>query len=307
MEATESGGRWAGAPSTAVPILIGEYRGWRGRAADTKLFALVDSSGYAGVAQSIVRRSGALPSWQSLFGLGAGDDGLVATPLLVDVSAIETNPTTACLVEQICREAAHANCVSFLASPLPLAALNVRLRARLDATLPGGMAVTMRYFDTRILPVLATVLDVQQRERFFGCARAWWYLDRRGNLAAVDVPHYSANDEFVAPLELSEKQERALILASEPDVVIDLLLRQAPDLMGSLPIAERYPFICGQIERARQFNISEPAGLALYVMAALELGARFDETEPWRQGLAAVTAGKTSVLELMQGTEKHAA
>lgn len=262
-------------------------------------FLLIDASGCSGVGARL-RASPALAGrWQCLLKDSPDQEELDASPILLDITTAFSDERVLSWGRRLCVDARYATCVSFVIAPLSLNEMASRLTARLDAELTGNMPMLLRYYDTRIVPVLAATLLPEQRAAFFSCADAWGYLDRSGHLAWNETT-FAADDLFHAPLVFSVAQETILIDAGEPDALINLLLRQMPDLIVPVPIPQRHPFVAAQLAQAKQFAITQLSDWVLYTTTALVQGPQFHETAPWREGLLRVAAGKMTLQQVIE-------
>ncbi|WP_186239583.1 DUF4123 domain-containing protein [Burkholderia gladioli] len=83
--------------------------------------------------------------------------------------------------------AAGADGVSWLISAYRIDALADELRRRLDARLPDGRTALLRFYDARIMPDIAAMMEVSQRMQFFVVVFDW-LVERDGRLTGVH-PH----------------------------------------------------------------------------------------------------------------------
>ncbi|MGS1024364.1 DUF4123 domain-containing protein [Burkholderia glumae] len=80
--------------------------------------------------------------------------------------------------------AAGAGGVSWLISAYRVDALADELRRRLDARLPDGRTALLRFYDARIMPDIAAMMDFAQRAQFFVVAFDW-LVELNGRLRGV--------------------------------------------------------------------------------------------------------------------------
>lgn len=66
--------------------------------------------------------------------------------------------------------------VSWLVTAMDLEGLAQYLRLKLDAELPDGRQVLVRFYDPRVLGHLFTVMDTEQRTQFFHLIDEWHFL-----------------------------------------------------------------------------------------------------------------------------------
>ncbi|TKC83815.1 DUF4123 domain-containing protein [Trinickia terrae] len=77
--------------------------------------------------------------------------------------------------------------VSWLISAYPIESLADELRRRLDVRLPDGRMALLRFYDARIMPDMASLMEFTQRMRFFVTTYDW-LVEVNGHLKGVH-PH----------------------------------------------------------------------------------------------------------------------
>jgi hypothetical protein len=259
---------------------------------DNFLYGLVDHAGLPGLAAKLVESRS---EWISLFD-SEDPDILSVAPLLFRISTRHDGLAQRRFVRWLVQHGTYANSVVLLASPLALQPLAVRLMARLEAVLPENMDIVLRYFDPRVFEALMAVLSAEQKEAFLSVAGHWWFVDRRGQLQGVSAK-FHATDQFTAPLILDTAQEAALLDASEPDQVAQLLQSGAPDAYEKLPVGERNDFILRHMTAARQFGVGATHELSLYCALALLHGEYFAWETKWLFALQEVKEKKMSLTD----------
>lgn len=267
-----------------------------GAATGRFLYGLIDHAGLPGLAAKLTESAS---EWVSLFD-SQNADILSVAPLLFRIRTDQEDIQQRRLVRWIVQQGTYTSSIVLMASPLSLQALARRLTARLDAILPENMDILMRFFDPRVFEQLMLVLSPEQKQAFLGAAQHWWFVDRRGQLQEVAAA-FSEADTLTVPLVLSVAQEGALIDASEPDQVAQLLQSGAPDDYQTLPPPERHDFIVRHAEAARLVGIAATHELALYCVLALLHGEQFASQDKWQAALQEVQEKK---LSLVQAAEK---
>lgn len=143
----------------------------RRRTPALRLHALVDG------AQIGRQRSFSLQSHsgaRSLFA-GTADEGLAhAGPWLIDTELAGQE-----VVSELVLAERQAPAVSWLLAPQDLIGLAQLLQLRLNARLPDGRTVLLRFWDPRVLVNLAQILTPAQREDFFAQITEWHLLHRQ--------------------------------------------------------------------------------------------------------------------------------
>lgn len=158
------------------------------------------------------------------------------------------------------------------------------------------MTVTLRFFDPRIFEQLVQVLGPDQRAAFLGVAHDWWFIDRRGQLQYVNAG-FSEVDLLDLPLILNREQEHALLDASEPDQVANMLKERMPEAYEKLPAPERHDFFVRHMNAARNYGIHATHELCLYCGLAFLYGENFAAEEEWRPALDKVRAGNLNLTQ----------
>ncbi len=260
-----------------------------GGARSDTLYALADHAGMPGLAQKLTASK---VSWTNLLGDGR-DDALAAAPLLFPIQATES-PRQDSLLDWIGYRGTYTSSLVLLASPLPRHELARRLTERLDVALPENVTITLRFFDPRIFEQLVQVFSPEQRAAFLGVAHDWWFVDRRGQLRHVDSK-FSEVDLLDSPLNLNQEQEHALLDASEPDQVANMLKERMPEAYQGLPAPERHDFFLRHMNAARNYGIQPTHELGLYCGLALLYGEGFSMEKEWQPVLEKVRTGNLSL------------
>lgn len=263
-----------------------------------KLYALVDHSGVPGLCAQL-KRTGT--EWISLF-QGSRDEGaLEVAPILFPIDVTQSSFRQNALVKWVCKNGSYSSSLIFLVSPLAIAELSRRLAQRLDAQLPDNMDIVLRYFDARIFESLLTVLSDDQKLDFLSPAHRWWYVDRKAELQSVDST-FAANDGRYIPLVFTEPQEDALLDASEPDQVAQLLRTFVPNEYSALREGNEYDFIVRHMRSARAFGVVSTHDHARYCSLALLEGEDFSERAKWSAALKQLAKG-TSLSDAIESAE----
>jgi hypothetical protein len=242
--------------------------------------------------------------WVSLFDGSGEENAISVAPLLFRIEVDKSGIQHRGLANWIGEHGTYSSSLLLLASPLPLEQLARRLAVRLDAVLPQDMDITLRFFDPRIFEQLMQVLSAEQKHAFLSVAHGWWFADRRGQLQEVSAV-FSEADLFEAPLILSMVQEHALLDASEPDQVVDLLQSTVQDEYLALPAQDRHDFIVRHMTAARLLGIEATHELALYCALALLQGEQFATQKHWQAALQEVQSGKLSLAQAAELIEQN--
>ncbi|HPR08798.1 MAG TPA: DUF4123 domain-containing protein [Denitromonas sp.] len=210
-----------------------------------------------------------------------------AAPVVIDLTLVRSDTPPASTLRRVLSRWACASFAAFLESGLPLETLAARLNQRMEATLDDGTDVLWRLFDCRVFEALLDVLDPAQRAIVFSGISRWAFQQRDGT---VGIPHHTVappGDTLAdtAPLSLTEAQQIALATATEPDSIIDLMLRHGSPRLASLRPHEQYARIRQALDSARAYGIFDAPDQAAWCSLDLALGADFHTQLPWVERL----------------------
>ena len=271
------------------------------KSADLTLYGLVDHAGLPGL---LGRLDEADIARTSIF-VGRGEqEAWQVAPILFPINLKEVSSEQQQVLTWMCGQGQFSSCLMLLASPLALDPLALRLGRRLDGMLPDDMAVMLRFFDPRVFEALIKVLLPAQLTTFLGVAQHWWFVDRRGRLHMVEAD-FAEQDPFVAPLQLDNAQQAAMIDASEPDQVMQMLSEGVPGGFANLRPTDRYDFVLEYMEAAHENNIVATHELALFCALAMLYGEDFALKPQWRTVLLQVKDGKLSLQQAIDVVESH--
>lgn len=212
-----------------------------------------------------------------------------ATPFVLRVDpATRIRP----IIQELADAACYACALTQIDTPSDIQTLTDALTRRCEVLLPDGVAMLLRYFDTRVFMSLLDVLSPEQVDSFLSCASDWWYSDREGAMLPAGRTVRTAGDAFSPPLTLSVAQEHAMIEASEPDAVIDLIASSGRHQLFDIPYPQRYPIVADLVYRARQWGLEQIPDFAAFVTIALSTSNDFDLLPPWNELLPRVQAGE---------------
>lgn len=238
--------------------------------------------------------------WQAVLGTSEklGDP----TPILIQLPHTAGQPTVALgkFLKSLYGQGRWANCISLLSSNWQLDKLLLALHERTKAELPENLAVVLRYFDTRVLPLLPKLFGIDEYQIFMGCVQKWQYLDRSGDMQTLfEQQAQSGEDIFFGPLIFNEAQETLLIQDGLSDAVIDQLLEQRhPALLDCLP-PETFGVVDSIVQNGRLLGFDDVIDLTLYCYAAFEHGNDFATKEPWAGEIKKAQSGQIKLEEAL--------
>ena len=192
-----------------------------------------------------------------------------AAPLLVPIPVKGADA----LLRSILRHCAARPMISFIASRIPLAELSEHWRSLHRVGVVDQQKMLLRFADTRVLSRLPEILNSSQWLSYSAPLVHWLVLDRTGAFAPIPLaPTDALPDQAI---KLSEQQVDALLLASQPDAIIELLKNAMSDVIpDSLRNSDFYELIRGSCQLAASHGIELFADVfSLAVAACLTMGA----------------------------------
>lgn len=258
-------------------------------------YMLADHAGIPGLHRRLTHTN---INWVSLFDGTTQANALAVAPLLIRIEPNSQGLRDNAFLTWVCERGTYSSCLMLIASRLALAELAVRLTARLDAKISEDMDVLLRFFDPRVFEQLVRRLSIEQRSDFLGAGSCWWYVDRRGELQAVQS-QFSDQELFQSPLVLSARQEHELVDASEVDQVEAQLRLSLPNEFSGLDPCERYNFIAAHMAAGRGFQITATRELTLYCALALLYGGDFSTRPEWSSAFDLIRNGKQDLTTLV--------
>jgi hypothetical protein len=156
----------------------------------------------------------------------------------------------------------------------------------------------LRYFDTRVLESLLRVLTAPQQQAFTGVASRWCWLDRAGQLQALEAQQSQA-DVWPQNFELSPSQQNALVEAGEGDALVEQMVTLAPDLCQNKARAELHVLTTGCLTKFGKLHIEDIRTQTLYCLIALQLGTKFDLEPVWADALERVAKKQCTFAEAL--------
>jgi len=232
----------------------------------------------------------------------AGEDAKAVVPFLVPISEDASERQRQLNAFEIWAREAYA--VSWLVSPAPVGTLAELLGRRLDVVLSDEQSALLRISDTRILPIVQSLLSDIERAQFFSSVSQWWYFDRQERLQCISCELAQGSDMWRTPWRLTPVQESALLMAAEPDTVLALLHEQVPAKLQTLPRPQRHEFVRDRMSEARAWGLESAEQHALYCLIALSLGADFSERPQWQEALTHVRERTMSLMEALDAIEQ---
>lgn len=227
-------------------------------------------------------------------------DGLLAdgsADTSVYLAQLADDVVMAALLRRLSGAAKYKGCATFIDSPLAVGELAQRLGRRLDARLPNGKDFLARFYDGRVLPLLADVLDDPQKEAFFALGHAWWYVAPHLAWRSIALVEEKV-DPYTPPLELDDTQRRRLMDDAYPYTLIDHFTLTDSELLDRIPPADRYRFFRNCMRMAAEHGIREARKLVMVCTWALLLGEGFDQEPGWQERLQDLGTGRRTTQQI---------
>jgi len=192
-----------------------------------------------------------------------------AAPLLVPISVDQRSDAH---LRSILSHCAARPMISFVASRVPLDELSEHWRSLHRVNVVDDQKMLLRFADTRVLSVLPEILTPSQWLSYSAPLVCWLVLERTG--AFIEIPLASAGALPDQGTKLSEPQVDALLMASQPDAIIELLKNAMSDVVPeSLRNSDFYALIKGSCRLAASHGIELFADVfSLAVAACLTMG-----------------------------------
>lgn len=266
-----------------------------------RLWALVNHAGVPGLDARLQNEGIAR---DSLFGEPPDAAARQVAPLLFSLGDLDA-PRLQHLLTWLAESGAYTGSLLFLWSELPAPALRAQLAHRVDAQLHDGEEVVLRYFDARVFEALLQALSPTQRIAWLSPAHRWWYVDRAGLLQTCDgSPSMPEADPLTGMLQLDATQFAALLDATEPDQVANLLRQRVPEPFLRIEPPERHAFVSRHMQQARrEWHLESTNDLAIYCGLALLHGEDFAAQPAWQQALRYVKAGELKLAQAVAQVE----
>lgn len=171
------------------------------------------------------------------------------------------------LATSISLERATHAAASWIVTTLSAQELARRLGQRMTALVHDQRAL-FRYYDPRLLQVVARYLSAAERDQFFGLGKGRWFLvDEHDELAHIDL--HDADDAFRAPARISEPLSAALQEASECTQISEYLSRSWPAEWADWPAYRRRAYARDMVLEAQQRGIDSFSRKAWYCRGKL--------------------------------------
>ena len=183
-----------------------------------------------------------------------GSDGIDAvSPTLLQMSS-STSEALTHEIASLLRYCQGRPMLSFVQSSLDIHDLAASWQDVKWAHTEDGQRFLLRWADTRVLSFLPDVLHAHNWGRIAKPLLAWFTVDRFGDLQALKMgsvsSHCSEEPVHLGPLRLEDKELASLLDAAQPDVLINMLFEQIPDV---LPVGVEQAKVYSCVQKACDF------------------------------------------------------
>jgi hypothetical protein len=273
------------------------------RANGLSRWVIVDSASYAAAWPEL--RSLVNPSAiSSLFDDTPFARDEAVAPMLIHLDGVNDSA-----LAHLVKIAVEYPAVVWLKTRMAQKALLDSLRAKLRAEIHNERAVTLRYYDPRVLPVLVQILRPDQQGILGADIDEWLWLDRQAILKSwIPEPHRTSERDdpfFRRVLSLSDAQVNTLLAASFPDRVVNLLVQDNATLLRPFNAPSRHALVVAAITRARTFDLESEFDCATFVTLALQLGPTFEAQNDWAPLLSRVKSKEMTLSDALEQWETH--
>jgi hypothetical protein len=185
--------------------------------------------------------------------------------------------------------------ISFIASTLPIKELIATFKPFLEIRV-DAQCFLLRFSDTRILPVLDSILCNENIAGWRQEIMHWWFPDRTGNLASL--PEHENNKQPFDPekdsLSVSQGSFNLLIDAGESDAILGVISDQNSDLLKDKLPSEAYALVQRLRGKIAEFHIDNFPDIVMFCTTALATSECFHASQEFNKVLksGAWTHGK---------------
>jgi len=215
---------------------------------DSSAYALLDLAFAPQCFEQLVTQRSAL-RYQGLYDRSPRPDPLLSS---VSPTLIELTPETDTEWKRVLEHSNGWPMLSIFVTPESLDELAERLSAWciVDA---DGTEFVLRFADTRRLPDIVSSLTPQQHGQLFGPAYAVMCRSRAAQWTSLPLPQVP--QAAATHVKFAKAQVIALISASEPDEMLDVLRRDEPSLLAEHSPAAAYEVVCNALDGAGRYGI----------------------------------------------------
>ncbi len=158
-----------------------------------------------------------------------------------------------------------------------------------QATIDDDFPVHCRFADTRVLPTLLARLSARQAARVAIDVRGWSWIDHLGHVASwrptLESPAVEADVD--RHLVVSMLQLHAMLAASEPDTMFEMLLENTPELVPAEGRGRFRDRLSSILASADTRSVEAPKDRLQFVILSLGFGDAFhddaDLQATWRR------------------------
>ncbi|MES2162852.1 MAG: DUF4123 domain-containing protein [Pseudomonadota bacterium] len=254
-------------PPAFMADLLEAFRLARSSNANLSLYALIDAS------FDYVRPGSGRKAWKdaavSLYDGTALDALSKESPHLF---AFSDEPAAARVqMHGMLARASGMPMISFIASELNLDALAQTFKAFLEINTADGQSFLLRFADTRVLPVLDSVLRDECGDLWRKGVAYWWLPGRDGNLHTMPAHHWSGDQEDRADntVVLSQDAFNRVVSEGDADAILDVIADQNPEVLSQARPSENYCAIRRLVPKMAELGVESFPDAVVFCTTAL--------------------------------------
>lgn len=231
------------------------------------IYALVDAS------FEYVKRRPNISAWEeqstSLYEDTEFAGLLQASPRLIPIQGTPENMRQS--LRRLVGACSGMPMLSFIGSTFSVNELKACFNPFLEIRVDDEQGFLLRFADTRILPILDSILCNEKASGWRHGIWHWWLPDRAGNL--ISLPNYESDQHLHGPAEkcLSVPQIlfNQLIDAGESDAILDAISDQNPDLLKNKTPSALYELMERLSKPINKFEITYFSDKVMFCTTAL--------------------------------------
>lgn len=165
--------------------------------------------------------------------------------------------------------------ISFIASELDLDALAQTFKAFLEIDTADGQSFLLRFADTRVLPVLDSVLRDECGDLWRKGVAHWWLPGRDGNLETMPVHHWSGDHRAENSFVLSQKAFNRVVSDGDADAILDVISDQNPEVLSQAKPSANYCAIRRLVPTMAELGVESFSDAVVFCTTALLTSENF--------------------------------
>lgn len=167
--------------------------------------------------------------------------------------------------------------ISFIASELDLDALAQTFKAFLEINTADEQNFLLRFADTRVLPVLDSVLREECGDQWRRGVAYWWLSGRDGTMETMPAHHWSGDQEDRADntFVLSQDSFNRVVSEGDADAILDVISDQNPEVLSQAKPSENYYAIRRLVPKMAELGVGNFSDAVVFCTTALLTSENF--------------------------------